>query len=250
MLRSLLAEGFKLVVHFETREVPALALTLAKPGKTGPKLHPHSEGPPCPDVVATPPRPGAPTAATARGVFLANRDSPQIGNQLSSAWLAGARDTTMPLLAELIYRWGVRTGDVDKPVVDQTGLTGNFDFTLEHTPEFVRARGEAQGVSFRDAVRQQLGLRLTRSKAPVTGACSRSCRETIGELTVSVQEARVRRRKVRHIREDRMDICRNYSEPFGHRGGILIHRDGRHHRPALVGVVRTWPEAVGTTGAS
>ena len=167
MLQSLLAERFKLAVHFETREIPVLALTLAKPGRTGPKLHPHSEGPPCPDVVAMPPIPAPPTAATVRGVFPANCDSPQVANQLSSAWLAGARNTTMPLLAELIYRWGVEAGDVDKPVVDQTELTGNFDFTVEYSPEFIRARSDSQGTPFRDAVRQQLGLRLTPSKAPI-----------------------------------------------------------------------------------
>ncbi|HTW66776.1 MAG TPA: TIGR03435 family protein [Bryobacteraceae bacterium] len=49
MMRSLLADRFKLRVHFETREGPVLALTLVTPGKLGPKLRPHSEGPPCPD---------------------------------------------------------------------------------------------------------------------------------------------------------------------------------------------------------
>ena len=49
MMQSLLADRFKLRIHFEPRNVPVLALTLVKPGKLGPKLLPHSEGPPCPD---------------------------------------------------------------------------------------------------------------------------------------------------------------------------------------------------------
>jgi bla regulator protein blaR1 len=49
MMQSLLADRFKLAVHFETREEPDHALTSIKPGKTGPKLRPHAEGPPCPD---------------------------------------------------------------------------------------------------------------------------------------------------------------------------------------------------------
>jgi bla regulator protein BlaR1 len=157
MLQSLLAERFKLVVHFEAREMPVLALTLAKPGKTGPRLRPHSAGPPCPDVVATPPMPAPPTVAAIRGVFPANCDSWQMAYPSNGVRLSGARNTTMPLIAELIYRFGVGAGDVDKPVVDRTGLNGNFDFSVEYLP----------GTSFRDAVRRQLGLQLTPSRAPM-----------------------------------------------------------------------------------
>jgi len=42
MLRSLLADRFGLTVHVETAQPPVLALVLEKPGKTGPKLRPHS----------------------------------------------------------------------------------------------------------------------------------------------------------------------------------------------------------------
>jgi uncharacterized protein (TIGR03435 family) len=38
MMRALLAERFKLVVHDETHQVPVFALMLAKPGKIGPEL--------------------------------------------------------------------------------------------------------------------------------------------------------------------------------------------------------------------
>ena len=41
MMQSLLADRFKLQVHFETREVPVLALNMDKPGTLGPKLHLH-----------------------------------------------------------------------------------------------------------------------------------------------------------------------------------------------------------------
>ncbi len=40
MMQSLLAERFKLAVHFDSQVVPVLALVLVKPGKTGPKLRP------------------------------------------------------------------------------------------------------------------------------------------------------------------------------------------------------------------
>lgn len=46
MMQSLLTDRFKLAVHFETKEVPGLALTQVNRGKLGPKLLPHSQGPP------------------------------------------------------------------------------------------------------------------------------------------------------------------------------------------------------------
>ena len=61
----------------------------------------------------------------------------------------------------------------ERPCVDQTGLTGNYDFTLSFVPP--RPPGaQDDGValandlpSIFDAVKQQLGLRLTAQKGPV-----------------------------------------------------------------------------------
>ena len=47
MMQSLLAERFQLAVHFETHEISVLAVALIKPGKPGPGLSPHDQGPPC-----------------------------------------------------------------------------------------------------------------------------------------------------------------------------------------------------------
>lgn len=44
----------------------------------------------------------------------------------------GSRNTTMSLLADAIYGYGSMAGEVDQPVVDQTGLKGTFDFTIEY----------------------------------------------------------------------------------------------------------------------
>ena len=41
MMQSLLADRFKLTVHYETRVVPLFELVLAKPGKFGPQLRLH-----------------------------------------------------------------------------------------------------------------------------------------------------------------------------------------------------------------
>jgi beta-lactamase regulating signal transducer with metallopeptidase domain len=54
MVRSLLADRFKLAAHFETHHVPVLALTLAKAGKLGPKLIAHADGRACGDPTLSP----------------------------------------------------------------------------------------------------------------------------------------------------------------------------------------------------
>ena len=51
MMQSLLAERFKLAVHFETHDVPVMALVLVEPDKLGYRLRPHSQGPPCDAII-------------------------------------------------------------------------------------------------------------------------------------------------------------------------------------------------------
>jgi hypothetical protein len=54
MVQSLLADRFRLQVHTVTEEAAVIALILDKPGATGPKLRPHSEGRPCDVHLAAP----------------------------------------------------------------------------------------------------------------------------------------------------------------------------------------------------
>ena len=157
MMQALLAERFKLAVHFETKESPVLALVLVKPGKLGPKLVPHSEGPPC----DAPPAPEVfPPKCNAMMMTMNSGRMPK----------GGSRDTTMTLIAGALPSMG-RLG---RPVVDQTGLSGKFDFTIEWSPETNGIPPQAgepvpdtQGPSFQAALREQLGLRLESTKAPL-----------------------------------------------------------------------------------
>jgi bla regulator protein blaR1 len=160
MMQSLLAERFHLEAHFETQTVAAFALLLAKPGKTGPNLRPHDEGPSC-------------TAAPAKGDVL----PPICGNfvmilQRNGERRAGYRNGTMDVVAS-----GIPTfGEIDRPVVNRTGLNGKFDFTLEwaHEPGGAPAgppppdsQASAAGPSFITALNEQLGLKLEATKAAV-----------------------------------------------------------------------------------
>ena len=59
-----------------------------------------------------------------------------------------------------------------RPVIDKTGLTGHFDFTLKFTRETGAPPGPDSGTnddapSLFAALEEQLGLKLVNSKGPV-----------------------------------------------------------------------------------
>jgi len=54
----------------------------------------------------------------------------------------------------------------DRPVLDSTGLTGSYDFTLEWTDRR-NPRAPDQGTSIFTAVKEQLGLKLEPRQAQV-----------------------------------------------------------------------------------
>lgn len=170
MMQSLLADRFKLRIHFEAKEVPVLTLMLVKPGKLGPKLIPHSEGPPCPDLFEVD-KPFAPISPPKPGVAWPAQcgSTAQIGTR-DGTWL-GSRNAALPLLASAIYnpQFGI-----DEPVVDQTGLQGRFDFILELPAGMITLGPKPPNPDdpspepiVRKALREQLGLKLVRSRGAV-----------------------------------------------------------------------------------
>jgi uncharacterized protein (TIGR03435 family) len=145
MMQSLLADRFKLAIHFETREVPVFALVLAKPGNTGPQLRPHSDEPPC--LTSSP---------CDRFDSLPNPPG---------QYKIGARNVTMGFIANVLA-----TSELGRPVLDQTRLTGNFDFTLEWTPNIPASPDfipDQSGPSYIEALKEQLGLKLESTRGPV-----------------------------------------------------------------------------------
>jgi uncharacterized protein (TIGR03435 family) len=168
MVGSLLADRFKLAIHSESRQVTVYALVVVKPGKTGPHLQPHPADSPC---STAPLRPDANTAAPPQAipeglpaVCGGNRRIPPTAPG-RVRW--GARNVTIGLIADALADWG----NLGRRVLDQTNLTGTFDFTLEWTPEFngpMQPHGGAgsltqsmdSGPTFQEALKQQLGLKL------------------------------------------------------------------------------------------
>lgn len=190
MLQSLLADRFKLAVHHETRQLPIYALVLANAGKLGPQIHPHSAIEHCDASASAGYEPWAPQHAFVDGAASSTQNSPSeiamaalqhypcghtVGGLLSAnyhkqVW-SGARNVSMDTIAA-----GIGTMEyVDRHVVNETGLIGNFDFTVEWdsrvadvaTSPSPAAQSEALGDSLFEALRQQTGLQLKPQKGPV-----------------------------------------------------------------------------------
>ncbi|MGA2272279.1 MAG: TIGR03435 family protein [Bryobacteraceae bacterium] len=136
MVQKLLAERFHLTLHHDQKPVPVWALVL---GKKGPKLQP--------------------SATESEFKTTCGRQGAQIACQ--------CKKTTMAQLAEQLPHW-VSRPLFDAPVVDQTGLSGFYDFSLSWTPTDSPDQSvEPPAMSLFDAIQDQLGLKLELRKAPV-----------------------------------------------------------------------------------
>jgi uncharacterized protein (TIGR03435 family) len=141
MMQKLLADRFKLSFHRDKRELSVYALTVAR---SGPKMTKNDSDP----------------------------------NGLPALFFRGlgmlpARNANMSDLAGLL-----QGAVLDRPVVDQTELTGRYDFTLNWTPDETQFAGLGVKVppppdnaagppGLFTAIQEQLGLKLDAAKAPV-----------------------------------------------------------------------------------
>lgn len=171
MMQALLADRFKLASHFETQDAPVIALVLDKPGKTGPRLRPHADGLPCDAKWTAPADPGSPSVAP--GGFMPICGPVQAIGGPNHTVILGARDVTIQHFADYIGNLPP-VSDFGRAVVDETGLSGTFDFSLNwmHVPRGSSAAGtdtqpDAGGSTFEDALKEQLGLKLKSTKATV-----------------------------------------------------------------------------------
>jgi uncharacterized protein (TIGR03435 family) len=168
MMQSLLADRFRLAVHMETQQRPVLALVLDKPGKVGAKLIPHSQGPPC---EAAPQGASGPSSATQAPIFPAACDVFAV-RFTQGAMLLASRNATMDRIAHI---FGTLPGEavIDRPVINETGLAGNFDFTLEFRPDAPvsmnggNAAFDENAPTFLEALKDQLGMKLKAETGPV-----------------------------------------------------------------------------------
>ena len=170
MMQALLADRFHLVIHYISADAPVFALVLAKPGATGPNLQPHPPSDACaapvPDQSSAPA--SHPSTAPAVG------DLPPVCGVIAHVPSStpgqhyGGRAISLALFATSVP---TMTGlaATPRPVVDQTGLTGLYDFTLTwvHDPSGDAAIPD-NVANFRDALKAQLGLELKSTRAPIS----------------------------------------------------------------------------------
>lgn len=178
MMQSLLAERFKLTLHLDSRQAPVFALVLDKPGRLGPRLRVHVDDPPCddPSTSAAPtwiPGPdGFPTACGS--VFPLRLDPPVPAAEV------GARNITLATMARSFVPQAV---GLDRPLADQTGLEGKYDFVLEWLPSGGAGPTPPPSVqdipAFAEALRTELGLKLK----PTTGIVEAVVLDRIDQLS-------------------------------------------------------------------
>ena len=141
-LQSLLEDRFKMVTHWETREMPVYALVVAMQGQLGPKLKPHAGDCDRGGVGGTPPKSGCGTRASMTP---------------TSAKVTGSGISMESFARNL-------AGATGRNVVDKTGLAGGYDLELEFTPD---QSPDTTGPSLFTAIQEQLGLKLESQRAPV-----------------------------------------------------------------------------------
>ncbi len=174
MMQALLEDRFKLKVHTETRQLPVYVLVLVKPGKTGPQLQAHPKDAPCsmtPPPTAAPGSPAAPPSPTVPGGFPATCGGlVELQPSAPGRLHYGARNSPIGILAVSLTGWG----NLDRPILDQTGLSGNFDYHLEWTPQLdgpvppgATFQPDPTGPTFLEALRDQFGLKLEPQTGPV-----------------------------------------------------------------------------------
>ena len=159
MLQPVLAERFQLKVHRASKEIPVYALVIAK---NGPKLHQAKPGDTYPDGLKGP-------------------DGKPGGRAGMMMWSRGRLIAQGIPIASLLPPL---TQQLERTVVDKTGLKGTYDITLLWTPEedgapmYNGADGgrqgsapapESLGASIFTAIQEQLGLRLESQKGQVEG---------------------------------------------------------------------------------
>ena len=169
MMQSLLRDRFKLAIGHTSRDLPVYMLVVAK---NGPKLRPSSF-----TLAKDPSAEPVPPSPNPRG-----GNQPMRGGLMMRKGHLESTGVEMPMLV------GALSMVTHRVVVDRTGLSGRYDFTLNWIPDETQLRQggpegpegpgggaqapggpppESSGPDLFTAIQEQLGLKLKPQKAPV-----------------------------------------------------------------------------------
>lgn len=143
MVKKLLADRFKLKFHNDKRELSVYVISVASGGMKA-------------------------------------KESTAAPNDPPAFFFRALGDLTVRNQTMADFATWMQSGVMDKPVVDQTGLTGRYDFHLKWTPDdsqFAQFRGAGVNVppptddpnappSLYTAIQEQVGLKMSPGKAP------------------------------------------------------------------------------------
>ena len=190
MLQNLLLERFQMTVHREQRDATIYILTVGKNGHKMKESAADPEPPPATEATGTapmiPPRPMGPPPKDKDGYPILSRSGWASSSSPDGLVKLIASRQTMSDLIRLL------SNQLGRDVVDQTGLTGKYDFRLEFggsgrmlpgmppMPPFVQPGAAAStapasdvsdpsgasGPTIFGALQDQLGLKLEAGKAP------------------------------------------------------------------------------------
>jgi uncharacterized protein (TIGR03435 family) len=200
LLQSLLAERFNLKIRRETKQLPIYALVVAK---NGPKLNKSETQPGAGADAKLPDLSKVGDPGTAPVIKMGGAGGGGVTASGGGAGVGGASGAVMVMSAgsggkgASMMRMGpgqlsaqgapistlvmLLSQQLGRPVMDKTGLEGNFDFNLQYSPdETQRGLGvggldrpdmappaDASGPSIFTALQDQLGLKLESQKGPV-----------------------------------------------------------------------------------
>jgi len=157
MLQTILSERFNLTIHRDTKELQVYSLIVAK---NGPKLQEVKLDDVDPSKPKTGPAPGSAQMTSGGG-----------GGQMRGFASSLANLTSM------------LTNYLRRPVIDRTGLTGIYDYTLRWTSDDGQSQSSSSiqggsptglpstdpsgGAALLTAIQEQLGLKLESAKSPI-----------------------------------------------------------------------------------
>jgi uncharacterized protein (TIGR03435 family) len=179
MLRTLLADRFKLKTHMETRELPVYDLVLARSdGRLGPDMTPSKSECSKPDEIAA--QQGAALAKGDVASFMGKPGACMVTTDTSGGPLNLLMRGDGQEMKQLIEILSSFTG---RAVRDKTGLTGRYDFAMKLDLQMLLALAkraganipaaaanipQADGASLMTTLNEQLGLKLESTRDGVT----------------------------------------------------------------------------------